>query len=109
MTLVAREKPPKVVVGGNGVSGQSFVDNAAFRAECEQVSVYTAGDLSFLGSLPGRGFSRLEIAQIEQQILSRESYYIPRARIAYLAGLSLNHAAEEAAQACFDEIAATLK
>ena len=25
-------KPPKVVVGGNGVSGQSFVDNAALRA-----------------------------------------------------------------------------
>ncbi len=24
-------KPPKVVVGGNGVSGQAFVDNAAFR------------------------------------------------------------------------------
>ena len=23
--------PPKVVVGGNGVSGQAFVDNAAFR------------------------------------------------------------------------------
>lgn len=25
-------KPPQVVVGGNGVSGQAFVDNAAFRA-----------------------------------------------------------------------------
>jgi adenosylhomocysteine nucleosidase len=25
-------KPPRVVVGGNGVSGQSFVDNAALRA-----------------------------------------------------------------------------
>ncbi len=24
-------RPPKVIVGGNGVSGQSFVDNAAFR------------------------------------------------------------------------------
>jgi uncharacterized iron-regulated protein len=72
------------------------LDDAAFRAECEQVSVYTAGDLSFLGTLPGRGFSRLEIAQIERQILSRESYYIPRARIAYLANLSVNHAAEEA-------------
>jgi hypothetical protein len=72
------------------------LDNADFRAECEQVSVYTAGDLSFLGSLPGRGFSRVEIGQIERQILSRESYYIPRARIAYLANLSVNHAAEEA-------------
>ncbi len=61
----------------------------------EEVAVYTAGDLSFLSRLPG--FTRREIRQIEQQILSRESYYIPRARIAYLAGLSLNHAAEEAA------------
>lgn len=25
------ETPPRIVVGGNGVSGQSFVDNAAFR------------------------------------------------------------------------------
>jgi len=61
----------------------------------EEVAVYTAGDLSFLSRLPG--FTHREIRQIEQQILSRESYYIPRARIAYLAGLSLNHAAEEAA------------
>jgi hypothetical protein len=71
------------------------LDSPELRKALEQVSVYSAGDLSFLSRLPG--FSRREMGQIEQQILSRESYYIPRARIAYLAGLSLNHAAEEAA------------
>jgi adenosylhomocysteine nucleosidase len=30
-------KPPQVVVGGNGVSGQSFVDNAALRTWAHQV------------------------------------------------------------------------
>jgi len=69
----------------------------ALAAALEQVSVYTAGDLSFVDSLQGRGFSATEKRQIERQILSRESYYIPRAKIAYLANLSVNHAAEEAA------------
>ncbi|HUJ29477.1 MAG TPA: ChaN family lipoprotein [Myxococcales bacterium] len=66
----------------------------ALRNELQQVSVYTAGDLSFLDRLEVTARERREI---EQQILSRESYYIPRARIAYLANLSVNHAAEEAA------------
>ncbi len=72
------------------------LDGKEFRAALEQVSVYTAGDLSFLGPLRKRGFSPAEIQQITRQILSRESYYIPRAKIAYLANLSVNHAAEEA-------------
>lgn len=66
------------------------------EAALETVQVWTAGDLGFLRALPRQGFSAREIRQIERQILSRESYYIPRARIAYLANLSLNHAAEEA-------------
>jgi hypothetical protein len=70
------------------------LDSRAFREALSQVAVYTAGDLSFLDTLP---VSARERRQIEQQILSRESYYIPRARIAYLANLSVNHAAEEAA------------
>jgi uncharacterized iron-regulated protein len=70
------------------------LDTRAFREALSHVSVYTAGDLSFLDTLP---VSARERKQIEQQILSRESYYIPRARIAYLANLSVNHAAEEAA------------
>jgi uncharacterized iron-regulated protein len=70
------------------------LETRAFREALSHVSVYTAGDLSFLDTLP---VSARERRQIEQQILSRESYYIPRARIAYLANLSVNHAAEEAA------------
>ena len=72
------------------------LDGKELRTALEHVSVYTAGDLSFLGRLRGRGFSPREIQQITRQILSRESYYIPRAKIAYLANLSVNHAAEEA-------------
>ena len=73
------------------------LDTAEVREALHGVSVYSAGDLSFLQRLPAQGFKKAEIRQIERQILSRESYYIPRARIAYLANLSLNHAAEEAA------------
>lgn len=72
------------------------LEGPTLRAALAEVSVYTAGDLSFLRTLPARGFSAREIALIEQQILGRESYYIPRAKIAYLANLSVNHAAEEA-------------
>jgi hypothetical protein len=62
------------------------------------VEVFTAGDLSFLVDLRASGlFSARELALIERQILAQESYYIPKARIAYLATLSLSHAAEEAA------------
>ena len=70
------------------------LETPALREALEHVAVYTAGDLSFLDSLP---FSARERKQVERQILSRESYYIPRARVAYLANLSVNHAAEEAA------------
>lgn len=63
-----------------------------------EVEVATVADVDFLGRLRRRGrFTRQELAQVRRQILSRESYYIPRAKMAYLATLSLNHAAEEAA------------
>src|SRR5205807_435060 len=76
--------------------GGHELDGAALREALDGVQVYTAGDLSFLQTLSNRGFSKKEIHTIERQILARESYYIPRARIAYLANLSVNHAAEEA-------------
>ncbi|MGH7126644.1 MAG: ChaN family lipoprotein, partial [Stellaceae bacterium] len=57
------------------------LESPGFRSELEQISVYTAGDLSFLDRLPVNARER---RQIERQILSRESYYIPRARVAYL-------------------------
>ena len=61
------EKPPKVVVGGNGVSGQSFVDNAAFRAwafatfEARVLDMETAavGQVAYANGVPFVGFRSL--------------------------------------------------
>lgn len=70
------------------------LDTRALREALQEVAVYAAGDLSFLERLP---LAPRERRQLERQILSRESWALPRARIAYLANLSVNHAAEEAA------------
>jgi hypothetical protein len=68
------------------------------RRALKDVQVTTAGDLKLLERLSSRGrFGRGELEQLRRHVLSRESAYIPRARMAYLASLSLNHAAEEAA------------
>lgn len=62
------------------------------------VAVITPGDPDALEVIRTRArFGPKELEQVRKQILARESYYIPRARTAYLASLSLNHAAEEAA------------
>jgi len=64
----------------------------------DEVEVVTAADEDALGRIQQRGrFTQGELLQLRRHILSRESCYIPRARTAYLASLSLNHAAEEAA------------
>lgn len=66
--------------------------------EVEKVDVYTCGDLSFLVQLKQSGkFSAKELKALEKQILASESYFIPEKKIVYLANLSINHAAEEAA------------
>lgn len=66
--------------------------------ERDEVEVFTCGDLSLLRRLrDSRLFSRREIDAIKRQILASESYYIAKARFVYLANLSINHAAEEAA------------
>jgi hypothetical protein len=58
----------------------------------------TAGDLDALERLKARArFSPRELSHLARHVLSRESAWIPRARAAWLASLSLNHAAEEAA------------
>ncbi|MBT3182212.1 MAG: hypothetical protein HN337_06880 [Deltaproteobacteria bacterium] len=63
----------------------------------EEVEIFTSGDLSFLKRLHDKGvFSPQEIDTIKKQILASESYYISKAKIVYLANLSINHAAEEA-------------
>ena len=66
--------------------------------KAEKVDVYTCGDLSFLSKLKEGGkFSARELKALEKQILASESYFIPEKHIVYLANLSINHAAEEAA------------
>jgi hypothetical protein len=68
------------------------------RSALAEVEVATAADLDLMARIKRRGrFNRKELEQVRRHILSRESYYIPRAKLAYLATLSLNHAAEEAA------------
>ncbi len=67
-------------------------------AERDNVEVYTCGDVSFLRELGAAGrCTPREIKTIKEQMLAGESCYIAKARIVYLANLSINHAAEEAA------------
>jgi len=62
------------------------------------VDVLTASDPQALDRIAQRGdFTPKELLQIRAQLLAREGYYLPRARLAYLGTLSLNLAAEEAA------------
>jgi len=66
--------------------------------EREKVDVYTCGDISFLSNLKEEGtFTSSELKSLKRQILTSESYFIAEKRVVYLANLSVNHAAEEAA------------
>lgn len=63
----------------------------------QSVEIVGPADLSFFDRLCRSGkFTREEARRIEAHILASESYYIPRARLVYLATFSMNHAAEEA-------------
>lgn len=65
--------------------------------EYENVEVYTCGDLSFLKKLEsGKTFSKKQIKFIRNQVLESMSYFLPRARMIYIANVSVHHAAEEA-------------
>lgn len=67
------------------------------RAAIEGVEVVGPADLSFFEVLKAEGtFDAREMRSIRHHILASESYYVPRAKLVYLATLSLNHAAEEA-------------
>ncbi|HLL53759.1 MAG TPA: ChaN family lipoprotein [Myxococcaceae bacterium] len=67
-------------------------------AHLASVEVSTPADTHVLDRIAERGnFSERELAQIRKQLHAREGYYLPRAKLAYLGSLSLNHAAEEAA------------
>ncbi|HYV44921.1 MAG TPA: ChaN family lipoprotein [Myxococcaceae bacterium] len=68
------------------------------RRRLQGVDIATFADLGFFERLRRRGgFGAREMAELRAHVLSRESCYVPRARTVYLASLSLNHAAEEAA------------
>jgi len=68
------------------------------RRALGEVELATATQLQVIERLSRRArFSREELEQLRHHVLSRESAYIPRARVAWLASLSLNHVAEEAA------------
>lgn len=63
-----------------------------------EVKVVTPADLDRFDQLIERGrFDRQELRRLERHVLSRESAYVPRARLVWLARSTLNHLAEEAA------------
>jgi hypothetical protein len=67
-------------------------------AAADEVLVLTASEKDPLGRLARRAsFTSAEKQALARHILKRESAWIPRAKAAWLASLSLNHAAEEAA------------
>jgi hypothetical protein len=70
----------------------------ALPDDADDLEVFTCGDFSFLEMIrENKSFSARELKAIKRQILSSESYFIPRLRTIYLANVSINHASEEAA------------
>lgn len=66
--------------------------------QVDTVAVCSVADPDVLERLQARArFTPQELRQLRQRLLDRDSCYIPRARLVYLASLSLSHAAEEAA------------
>lgn len=65
--------------------------------DVEDIEVFTCGDLSFLNTLKRKKtFSPEEMKFINFQIRNEQSYFMPRARMVYVANVSIHHAAEEA-------------
>jgi hypothetical protein len=63
----------------------------------DEVEVHGVGDLRFLDRLARQGFLKPgEMRALRSQVARGESFFLPRAGLAYLAGPSMNHAAEEA-------------
>lgn len=66
------------------------------RDDLDAFSLFTVNDLDFLDHLQSSGrYSELELADIKRQILSNESYFIPKGDIIYLSDFSVVNAAEE--------------
>lgn len=68
------------------------------RDDLDAFTLFTVNDLDFFDYLlSGRGdFTQTELEDIKRQILSNESYFIPKGDIIYLADFSVVNAAEEA-------------
>ncbi|MBU0505181.1 MAG: ChaN family lipoprotein [bacterium] len=63
----------------------------------EQIEVYTCGDLGFMElSSFKKKFSKKDLQFIRTQLLHSQSYFMPEARLVYVANVSIHHAAEEA-------------
>lgn len=67
------------------------------REDLDAFQLFTVNDLHFLDHLAQEGgFSEAELADVKRQILSNESYFIPKGDVIYLADFSVANAAEEA-------------
>jgi hypothetical protein len=78
----------KMIAGFLGIEAEGFDDFV----------VYSPGDLDFLDRLLAEeGLSVSEVREIAEHIGTNESYFIEKGNIIYVANLSINHAAEEAA------------
>ncbi len=67
------------------------------RDDLDAFTLFTVNDLDFFDYLlTGRGdFTEVELEDIKRQILSNESYFIPKGDIIYLSDFSVVNAAEE--------------
>lgn len=67
------------------------------RDDLDGFELFTVNDLDFLDYLAeGGSFNDAEIEDVKRQIVSNESYFIPKGNIIYLSDFSLINAAEEA-------------
>lgn len=81
---------------------QRFVDTIRrtleIRGDFTDFTVYTIGDLHYLDDLRDvHVYTNEEIDLVFIQILKGESHFLPEGNLIYLANLTVNHAAEEAA------------
>ncbi len=68
-----------------------------FQKATSEVRVLMPGDLDLMDTLAGSGLEEDEIEQILASVEAEESACLPGLKMIYLATLSVNHAAEEAA------------
>lgn len=66
------------------------------RDDLDSFQLFTVNDLDFLDHLQSSGrYTEIELDDIKRQILSNESYFVPKGDIIYLSDFSVANAAEE--------------